>query len=1076
MVGHIFCKKQYLLFCLGVVIVSLVWGVGATYAKSGVDTASNVSTRSCSNAQTCGGSYKTTGFQSGSGAVVSYTQSTTTGATNYMTFSHNVRSQYINPYDFQVERTLGGSAGFTGNGFSIRGESSGRSNGGTGGTFTGTARTTSSSRTVVVNGVTYYIANGSYSDGSTDPNCTTCDNYVLRDFYTITFSVAGTYKFCEKISITEGLAEGTSTQSCVSFNVSSSGGGGTPTPTPDPDYYTLKAYAVDENGNYTTPAGRKVMASTTVEEGSSATVTRKQYTGWTFMCWKKSPTNNCMSTSASYRVSKLTSNTTVYAVYAEDSVVEKIKISAYSYGVDRVMLTGVPFSSAEAESGDWAQVESPSEFRGLPFLCWIHLDNKDVCLGDGYGTDDYGRYRVNGLKYSRIMNDSCPGLGTLWSSCDYAVGAVYGEEGPTYDLSATLEIRASGNDGATFSDDNIYVKPGDKVAFQALYYPAPQEVYNSVFRTLKVDGVQKINNTNGLTIGQLSLALGASVEGVSNWKNAFAFIVNDSSSPLAGLSENYLYNSGDTTRKVQRTTKSYEIKASDVGKEFEEMVKTNINNTIKTTPSKVEVSGSTIDIITAGLSDAIKVRVPYNFETDMMIGVDENKVVYAGETTNVPYTISVLERANETLNSTYATKIDNARWKFITYKGEEKAENKNWSGNDDSLCGWFGLNKGSDCEYSEEGTGTLNPGAQSKDPISISVLDIPAGESICFAVAMYPSNSGGDLNMNPNGSNTWHISKSKCFKVAKKPSIQIWGGNVFSNGKISVPVSNKKHLAGYPDNNYAFGSWTELGLIANGPVTGLASGAGMGYAEINNNGDLSPAYHPNDGLGNNGQGLAPGGWSGTNYNYCNISTLSFANDGCNNSSVGNLGNMTFSDRSNLINNLMNDNIEQRISNMINVAPVFSEDKKTILIRPDDNIPATSDITISSDIKYTGPYNSLSDVPKLFIYAKNIKINCSVTRIDAVLIAEDVINTCADVDEDDVNSELRSNQLIINGTIITNKLLANRTYGAATGANSIIPAEIINYDSTLYLWGQNNVNLLNVGRLETIYQRELAPRY
>ena len=135
MVGYVFGRKQYLLFCLGVLIVgivSLVGKINISYAKSGVDTRSNVSTRNCSNADTCGGGYKTTGFQSGSGTVASYTQTTTTGTTNYMTFSHNVRSQYLNAYKFEVKRTLGSSSGFTGSGFSIRGESSSRSNGGTG--------------------------------------------------------------------------------------------------------------------------------------------------------------------------------------------------------------------------------------------------------------------------------------------------------------------------------------------------------------------------------------------------------------------------------------------------------------------------------------------------------------------------------------------------------------------------------------------------------------------------------------------------------------------------------------------------------------------------------------------------------------------------------------------------------------------------------------------------------------------------------------------------------------------------------------------------------------------------------
>ena len=79
-------------------------------------------------------------------------------------------------------------------------------------------------------------------------------------------------------------------------------------------------------------------------------------------------------------------------------------------------------------------------------------------------------------------------------------------------------------------------------------------------------------------------------------------------------------------------------------------------------------------------------------------------------------------------------------------------------------------------------------------------------------------------------------------------------------------------------------------------------------------------------------------------------------------------------------------------------------------------------------------------------------------------------------KDKINEKINSTQLIIDGTIITDKLIANRTYGAATGTNSIVPAEIINYDSTLYLWGQDRIRAANVWKLETVYQHELAPRY
>ena len=75
----------------------------------------------------------------------------------------------------------------------------------------------------------------------------------------------------------------------------------------------------------------------------------------------------------------------------------------------------------------------------------------------------------------------------------------------------------------------------------------------------------------------------------------------------------------------------------------------------------------------------------------------------------------------------------------------------------------------------------------------------------------------------------------------------------------------------------------------------------------------------------------------------------------------------------------------------------------------------------------------------------------------------------------VNASKRSNQLKINGAVIANKMIAGRTYGAATGVNSGTPAEIINYDTSLYLWGSSRSDVTKTGKLKVVYQTELAPR-
>ena len=67
-------------------------------------------------------------------------------------------------------------------------------------------------------------------------------------------------------------------------------------------------------------------------------------------------------------------------------------------------------------------------------------------------------------------------------------------------------------------------------------------------------------------------------------------------------------------------------------------------------------------------------------------------------------------------------------------------------------------------------------------------------------------------------------------------------------------------------------------------------------------------------------------------------------------------------------------------------------------------------------------------------------------------------------------------------VIAGELDAARTYGAATGANSIIPAEIINFDPTLYRFGGDDRNTNEESEenaslyLEVTYKKELSPRY
>ena len=100
------------------------------------------------------------------------------------------------------------------------------------------------------------------------------------------------------------------------------------------------------------------------------------------------------------------------------------------------------------------------------------------------------------------------------------------------------------------------------------------------------------------------------------------------------------------------------------------------------------------------------------------------------------------------------------------------------------------------------------------------------------------------------------------------------------------------------------------------------------------------------------------------------------------------------------------------------------------------------------------------------------------ELDALLVAEKDVKTCSN--SGGINNPENSNQLIINGAVIASNLIANRTYGAATGANSMIPAEIINFDPSLYRWGKSEAQANEdddtiEAELEEVYTREIAPR-
>lgn len=263
-----------------------------------------------------------------------------------------------------------------------------------------------------------------------------------------------------------------------------------------------------------------------------------------------------------------------------------------------------------------------------------------------------------------------------------------------------------------------------------------------------------------------------------------------------------------------------------------------------------------------------------------------------------------------------------------------------------------------------------------------------------------------------------------------------------------------------------FGSWAELAVVKGEKNDSMASGAGLGYAGYKD-GKLWPNPSPADGFGNNPSRAGddtgePGGRTDNNYEKLTL-------DG---------GGGVNIDLSAVKESLEADGYAESDSD--------SENKR--LYYSDDTFTVSSDIKNVED-RSQKEFNSFAEIPKIVILANRINIECGVNRIDAILIAREGINTCSNPGGSDAKKARNAQrQLVINGAIkvgykknngeMLGTLELNRTYGASTGNNSMVPAEIINYDNSMLFVGGSGGGSASAdpNKLEVQHVRELAPRY
>ena len=721
--------------------------------------------------------------------------------------------------------------------------------------------------------------------------------------------------------------------------------------------------------------------------------------------------------------------------------------------------------------------------------------------------------------YSLTFNKkSSGGNATTVMSC--AVGSLIPDYSDWKRLDAKVRNRHASAQYNNWKDDYVYAKPGDDVEFAGEYRPDMQN-YASFTGKMFLDDWSKRNssfckyNDCSKSVARLIYSgangraqfvdipknnnLRWAYDSVNSyhWNNAFTVYLDDNhyKNIFGVVGSNDAYNNYD-----EDETYKYTILSSDVGKKKEARALLNQNSETMNTPRNIRIHGGydnpnsvEIEVATGNkttcteeditkcydygvfwddryyfdaASEKVYAVVPYNFNTRATIS-NVGGVVYAGEVKNIPFGAEVLNKANVlttqhgTESEAYATVVPETRCGL-----EVSYDRVHWS------------------LVEERDGGSISASNNGSYSADLPIADAQSGSKIYLRSYVSPATSGSDDNLSVDGFTGTAYSEIIELHIAKKPNFQVWGGSVYSNGNIDLGKYVSKSAVS-DDDAYVFGSWTELSLQVNGTVKGLASGAGLGYTK-DGSGNIFPSPYGN--FVDTGNYKSIGG--GKN-DICYTNTLSFKNDECADNKLGSSG-ISLTSKDNLISmlNKINDDTVDMIGLDMDCAEKTCDlSGGTLKAGVKVFNVSDSDLTITGNMYYGDEENHVLDsanLPKLFIYAKNITIDCGVEEINAVLIADGYVDTCKTeardgYDEDHkYNHPSNSHQLKINGSVIANKLKLNRTYGAGSGINSIVPAEIINYDPTLYVWsdkGGGDDGRVGGGELEPgSYLKEVAPRY
>ena len=303
--------------------------------------------------------------------------------------------------------------------------------------------------------------------------------------------------------------------------------------------------------------------------------------------------------------------------------------------------------------------------------------------------------------------------------------------------------------------------------------------------------------------------------------------------------------------------------------------------------------------------------------------------------------------------------------------------------------------------------------------------DAKIGSRFCYAVSVSPAklDSGESQAQQNTNMNTWRYSQPLCYKVVKKPKIQVWGNGVYAENGIQTSTSEYNGGAVKSASWGEFEAMSGLGGSKHG-IRGFKSGSSVTETKLN-------------------FGEETKGWS-------------------------NLPSMKDELVANIKNRFKSGSADVYVGNITSAtatAPLLN------------SVPRKTRVIYANDLWIRNNINQNSVDQQTIIIAKNIRIAGNVTNVDAWLIADNIVNTCADGhfdNSDDVKIANCSQPLQINGVVMAKELKAWRV-GKSDAQTPNEPSEIINQRPSMYLWAQDQAQTVT-NSIKTTYTRELPVRY